>query len=223
MDNIDLVSLIQNILIAAFPLLLAITMHEAAQCFAAYKLGDKTPFMLGRVSINPSSHIELFGTIILPLISYIASNGLIFFGYAKPAPIDRRNFKNNRKSYVLTILSGLLANLFMALLWAIIFAIISKFSFIHEFFLKMAKIGVLINLSLFALNLLPIMPFDGGKILKTILPYKYSSYLSMLEPYAFIIIMLLSILGLFKYWLMPIITICNLVISFIAFNITSFI
>jgi Zn-dependent protease len=212
----SIVTILQNILTLAFPLFLAITMHTAAQCYIAYKQGDSTPKFYGRISINPSKHMDILGTIILPLISFLGSSGGLLFGYAKPAPIDSRNFKNPRKSLFLSILAGPVAHLIMALLWAIIAGVLVNFIFADEFFTKMAKGGIMINLSLFAINMLPLPPLDGGKLLAIILPYKYGQLLSRIEPYAFFVLLLISSLSILRnFWLMPIINILSRIIGLI--------
>jgi Zn-dependent protease len=205
MDNMDFISLLKNLAVSIIPLLFAITIHEAAHAWVAHKRGDKTAFMMGRVSLNPSKHIDLFGTLLMPIMLYFATMGKFWFGYAKPVPIDSRYFKNYKLDMFLSIAAGPISNLIMAFIWAFIMLAMLKFNAQEQFFMLMTFMGIKINLSLFALNLLPILPLDGGRIAILFMPTKMAQSFSTLEPYGFMLVMLLSIVGvLYTFWMQPI-------------------
>ncbi len=208
-------SLIQNLSILIIPTLFAITLHEFSHAYVAKLRGDNTAYIAGRVTLNPINHIDIWGTVILPLVLYIFSSGMMLFGYAKPVPINSRNFKNYTKDMFLTILAGPLANLIMAFIWSLILLILIKLQINEPFFIKMARYGQMINFMLFAFNLFPLLPLDGGRILLLFLPYKYATLLSKLEPYSMIIVFALFALGIFNFWLQPIMQFSSLIFNFI--------
>ncbi|MFM2344292.1 MAG: hypothetical protein RLZZ210_902 [Pseudomonadota bacterium] len=205
--------LIRNLAVSIIPLIFALSFHEAAQAFVAHKLGDRTAYMQGRLTFNPTKHLDIWGSLVIPIIVYLGSKGTFWFGYAKPIPIDSRNFKNYQRDACLTICAGLMANLAMAFMWGAVIVALYYLKINETFFLYMAAIGIRINLSLFAINLIPLLPLDGGKIALLFTPYKYTHYLINLERYSFFIIMGLSILGvLTKYWILPIMNFFNNII-----------
>lgn len=182
-------SLIQLICIAAIPLIFAITLHEAAHGFVANKLGDPTASMLGRVSLNPLRHIDPFGTVILPLLM-LAMGGFIF-GWAKPVPITYQNLKNPRRDMALVGIAGPAANLLMAILWAVV-AKLSHLAFqnsaLHEtlhstaLFLHLtSRFGIMINCVLLVINLIPIPPLDGSRVIASMLPPSMAQQYDRLE------------------------------------------
>ncbi len=196
-------TLIQKIVVWIIPLLLAITLHEAAHAYVAYKLGDPTAKLLGRVSANPLVHIDPIGTILVPLTLGLLTHFNIVFGWAKPVPFTRENFKNKRRDTALVALAGPLSNLLMAFGWALLIKIITMInpakSTIAQFFVWSASAGILVNTLLCVLNLLPIPPLDGGRIMSNCLPPKYAYHYDKVEPYGLIIIVLLivtNILGM---------------------------
>lgn len=206
-------TLIQQICVWAIPVLFAITIHEAAHGYVAFKLGDPTAKLLGRVSLNPIVHIDPIGTIAVPLLVGYMSNFQFVFGWAKPVPITYQNFKNKRRDISLVSIAGPASNLLMALLWAILFKIIiSSFnvSEVTKFLVSAAQAGIIINTVLFALNMLPIPPLDGSKVASCLMPQKYAYHYDKLEPYGFIILMLLMVTHILQYMLLPII---NVVLS----------
>jgi len=206
--------LIQNLAIFAIPLLFALTVHEFAHGYIAKLRGDNTAYIAGRLTLNPAKHIDIWGTIAMPLLLYFSTAGTFWFGYAKPIPINTKNFKNYKKDIFVTIAAGPLSNLIMAFLWGILLTILLKFQVSEVFFLKMCNYGIIINLSLFALNLFPLLPLDGGRLLLLFLPYKYAVNFSRLEPYGFMIILLLSFSTILtKFWLFPIIKFFSAIIS----------
>src|SRR3990167_8705192 len=184
-------SLIQLICIAAIPLIFAITLHEAAHGWIASKLGDQTASIQGRVSLNPARHIDLFGTIILPLTMLIL--GGFIFGWAKPVPIAWQNLRNPRRDMALVAIAGPGANLLMAILWGVI-AKISHIIFLHPgiehtmhpigaFIHYAALFGIMINCVLLVINLIPLPPLDGSRIVTALLPPALARKYNRLEMY----------------------------------------
>jgi len=197
-------NLVQTIAIYALPVIFAITLHEAAHGYVARHFGDNTAYVLGRVSLNPLRHIDPVGTVLVPLLilttSSLFGSGGILFGWAKPVPVDFSGLRHPKRDMLWVAAAGPLANLFMALFWA--FAL--KLALVaphHAFTLPlslMAKAGITVNLVLMLLNLLPILPLDGGRIAVSLLPNRLAYRFSRLEPYGFPILLLLlftNILG----------------------------
>ena len=191
-------SLIQKIAVAALPLLFAITVHEVAHGWMARRLGDSTAFMLGRLTLNPIKHIDPIGTILVPL-ALLLMGGFIF-GWAKPVPVTWQNLRNPKRDMALVALAGPAANLLMALMWAVVakigFSLGSSFPMPAQMLVLMGLFGVTINVLLMVLNLLPILPLDGGRIVDSMLPGPLSYQFSRLEPYGFIILIALLATGL---------------------------
>ena len=196
--------LIQTVAVYALPVLFAITLHEAAHAYAAKYFGDLTAYQMGRMSLNPIRHIDPFGTILIPVLLYFATGGAFLFGYAKPVPIDFGRLRKPKRDMAWVALAGPAANFLMALLW-MIFSILLGVAQVNEvFFTRMAEAGVLVNLVMFAFNLFPIPPLDGGRILTSILPNKYAYKFAQLEPYGFFIVMALVMLKVLHFLLMPV-------------------
>jgi Zn-dependent protease len=197
-------SLIQELSIAIVPILLAITVHEAAHGLVADKLGDKTARLAGRVTLNPFKHIDPLGTIILPLAMYAMSG--FMFGWAKPVPVNWRNLRQPRRDTALVAIAGPLANFVMLLLWSVMLAIPTYLS-LNEWvgvpFFLMAQYGILINAVLMALNLLPILPLDGGRVLNSLLPAKMAVLFAKTEPWGLLIMIGLLVSGLLQKILGP--------------------
>lgn len=199
---------IQQICVWALPVLFAITLHEAAHGWAAYKLGDPTAKLLGRVSLNPIVHIDLIGSILVPLLIGFSSNFSMMFGWAKPVPVTYENFKNKRRDVILVALAGPLANIFMAILWGICLKFSSPGavdSSLLQFLVYSSTAGVAINFILFALNILPIPPLDGSKVVSSLLPPKYAYHYDKIEPYGFIILIILMATHTLGFLLQPIV------------------
>lgn len=201
----DFNQLLQTVLIYALPVVFSITLHEAAHAYAAHRLGDDTAWRMGRVTLNPLSHIDPIGTILMPLMLYFSTGGSFLFGYAKPVPVRFGALNNPKRDMIWVALAGPMANLVQALLWAIVFTVLAFSGIEEEFFLKMAKAGVLTNVVMFAFNLFPIPPLDGGRILTGLLPYQHAQTFSRIEPYGFFIVMALVIAGVINaIWMSPI-------------------
>ncbi len=200
-------TLIQKLAIFVLPLIFAITVHEAAHGWVAKHLGDKTAEMLGRLTLNPLKHIDPIGTIAVPLGLYLMTG--FMFGWAKPVPVDWRNLNNPKRDMGFVALAGPAANLLMALIWAIVAylgaMVVSSFNFLLPL-IFMGVAGVLINSVLMALNLLPILPLDGGRILYSLLPAKQAQIYSRTESFGLIVVILLLATGMLSAILGPVIT-----------------
>jgi len=190
-------NLVQTLAIYALPVIFAITLHEAAHGYVARHFGDNTAYVLGRVSLNPVRHIDPVGTILLPLLILVTSklfgSSGILFGYAKPVPVDFSALRHPKRDMLWVAAAGPCANLFMAILWALslkltLSAPLGTFTLPLSL---MAEAGVSVNLVLMVLNLLPILPLDGGRIAVSLLPNRLAYSYSRLEPYGFPILLLL--------------------------------
>ncbi len=195
-------SLPQLIAVYAIPVILAITLHEAAHAFVASLLGDSTAAKLGRVSANPLRHIDPVGTLLVPGLILLSSKLLggagIIFGWAKPVPIVVSNLRSPRRDMGLVAAAGPLANLAMALAWALILKLLTvsgSAGGYQEFVARMAVAGVMVNLVLGLLNLMPIPPLDGGRVLVSLLPRRLAIPIARLEPYGIVILLLLLATG----------------------------
>ena len=203
-DNHGVNDLIQTVLIYALPVLFSITVHEAAHGYAARYFGDHTASMLGRITLNPIKHIDPIGTILMPLLLYFSTSGAFLFGYAKPVPVNARNMRHPKRDMIWVALAGPVSNFIQALLWAVVWVVLMVSGTDERFFVEMAKAGVLVNLVMWAFNLFPIPPLDGGRVLTGILPPKAAYTFSRLEPYGFFIVLALVLLGLIgSLWLQP--------------------
>ena len=196
--------LIQTVAVYALPVLFAITLHEAAHAYAARFFGDNTAYSMGRMSLNPAKHIDPFGTILIPILLYFATAGNFLFGYAKPVPINFGHLRKPKRDMAWVALAGPAANFFMALLWTLAIYAMLLAGVREEFFFLMAKAGVVTNLVMFAFNLFPIPPLDGGRVLLGLLPRRAAMALASLEPYGFFIVMGLVIARVIgTWWMLP--------------------
>ena len=201
----DIANIIQTIAIYALPVLFAITLHEAAHGYVARHFGDNTAYSLGRVTLNPMKHIDPVGTIVMPLVLYIATAGTFLFGYAKPVPVQFGRLRNPKRDMIWVALAGPASNLAQALLWGVAFYLLQGASLTEPFFIKMCQAGILVNVVMFVFNLFPLPPLDGGRILVGLLPYKQAELVSRIEPYGFFIVMGLVLMGIVsKLWLQPV-------------------
>lgn len=200
--------LIQTVLIYALPVIFAITLHEAAHGYAAQRLGDPTAAMLGRVTLNPFPHIDPVGTILLPLLLYFSTSGAFLFGYAKPVPVRFDQLRNPKRDMIWVALAGPAANLLQALLWGILLYLLAGNGINERFFLEMCKAGMLTNVVMFAFNLFPLPPLDGGRILVGMLPWRQAVMVSRIEPFGFFIVMALVITGVISaLWMQPLMSV----------------
>ena len=204
-------SLIQKIAIFALPVIFAITLHEAAHGYVARFFGDMTAARAGRITINPIKHIDLVGTLLVPLVILMASKllggGAILFGWAKPVPVDFASLRNPKKDMLWVAAAGPGVNFLMALFWALIIqlGIVLNNGFSTPIIL-MGAAGVFINLILMALNLLPLPPLDGGRIAVSLLPLKAAQSYAKIEPYGFFILLGLLFTGVLNILLWPLIS-----------------
>lgn len=200
----DFAQIVQTIAIYAIPVLFAITVHEAAHGYAARHYGDNTAYMLGRITLNPIKHVDPLGTIVMPLMLYFATSGAFLFGYAKPVPVNFNRLRNPKKDMVWVALAGPGANLVQAILWTMLLYVLVATGVEERFFLQMCRAGILVNLVMFAFNLFPLPPLDGGRILVGLLPWKQAELVSRVEPWGFFIVMALVISGVVgNLWLRP--------------------
>ena len=201
----DISNIIQTVAIYAIPVIFAITLHEAAHGYAAKQLGDNTAYALGRVTLNPIKHIDPMGTIAVPLLLYFATAGTFLFGYAKPVPVRFGNLRHPKKDMIWVALAGPGSNLIQAIFWAIMYLLLVKVSLTERFFLEMCQAGVLVNVVMFAFNLFPLPPLDGGRILVGVLPWKQASMVSRIEPWGFFIVLGLVVTGVISaLWMRPV-------------------
>ena len=197
--------LVQTISTHAIPVLLAITLHEAAHGYTARQLGDDTAWQMGRVTLNPFPHIDLVGTVIMPLMLFFATSGQFLFGYAKPVPVDFSRLRHPKRDLVWVALAGPAVNLLQAFAWAVLIYLLSGMGSDERFFLEMAQAGVLVNLVMFAFNLFPLPPLDGGRIVVGLLPMRLAIGFSHIERYGFFIVMGLVLMGVINtLWMRPI-------------------
>ncbi|GAB4489796.1 MAG: site-2 protease family protein [Thermodesulfovibrionales bacterium] len=206
-------ALIQQIVIAALPVLIAITFHEVSHGYVAYRLGDQTAKMLGRLTLNPIAHIDIFGTVIMPVMLLILTNGQFVFGYAKPVPINPMNFRKPRQGMALSAAAGPVTNILLALASFILARfILAPLSIISPAEVTEAVIkpllmifsaSIVMNVVLACFNMIPIPPLDGGRVLAGLLPSKQAISFSKIEPFGFIIVLLLIYTGIANLFIMP--------------------
>lgn len=196
-------SSIQYFTISIIPVLLAITVHEAAHGYAAKHFGDKTAYFLGRITLNPIKHIDPVGTVVIPGMLLLLSAPFLF-GWAKPVPVNFSNLNNPKKDMMWVALAGPASNLVMAIIWAIILGLFKSSGASYALFvIGMAQVGIMINLVLMLLNLLPIPPLDGGRMAVSLLPSPWSYKLASIERYGMFILIFLIVSGLLSAILLP--------------------
>lgn len=213
--------LIQNFAVYVIPVLFAITLHEAAHAYAAKYFGDSTAYLQGRMSLNPIVHVDPIGTILIPVVLYFVGSPFLF-GYAKPVPVDWGRLRKPKRDMAWVALAGPGANFIMALFWMIFSLVLGAAQVNEPFFLKMAQAGVWINLIILALNLFPLPPLDGGRIMTSLLPHKYAYRFAQIEPYGFFILLALLFLQVLKYWMVPVMIIADKALQLLISPLTIF-
>ena len=210
----DFASTLRNLIIAAIPILIAITFHEVAHGFVANKFGDPTAKMMGRLSFNPLVHIDPIGTVVVPVMLFILSNGSFIFGTAKPVPVNFYNLRRPRRDSAIVSAAGPVMNImiaFISILLYILIQVIFPPSLSSAFTQKimtplviMIQYSISFNIFIAAFNLFPVPPLDGGRIVTSLLPTKYSYHFSKLEPYGILIVLALWFTGIAHYIIVPI-------------------
>lgn len=203
----DLHNVLIKILVYAIPVVLAITLHEAAHGYVARIFGDSTAWMLGRVTLNPIKHIDPVGTIVLPLVTVLLSG--FMFGWAKPVPVNFGNLRNPKRDSLWVAAAGPGSNVLQALAWALVALVlvnvVSPTGLAGGFWLAVAEAGVVVNVVFAILNLFPLLPLDGGRIMASLLPDSLSAAYSRLEPYGLIILIALIVTGALSWLLGPLV------------------
>lgn len=210
--------LIQTILIYALPVLFSITVHEAAHGYAASHFGDNTARAMGRLTLNPIKHIDPIGTIVMPLALYFMTSGAFVFGYAKPVPVQFDHLRNPKRDMIWVALAGPMSNFAQAMAWAVLLGVLAVAGVHEQFFLKMCYAGMAVNLVMWAFNLFPLPPMDGGRVLVGLLPYKQALAVSRIEPYGFFIVMGLLVAGIVSaVWMQPLMTVGRIVLNLVLY------
>jgi Zn-dependent protease len=203
----DVAQLVQTVAIYALPVLFAITLHEAAHGYVARHFGDMTAYAQGRISLNPARHIDPIGTIVVPLIILLFSSGKFLFGWAKPVPVNYSALRRPKQHMLWVAAAGPGSNLAMALGWAVLLKIVAlaPANFFTLPMRLMAEAGILVNLIFMFLNLLPILPLDGGRILASLLPSRAAWQYARLEPWGLPLLLLLLVTNVLDFVLVPLV------------------
>lgn len=202
----DELNILQRIAVWAIPVVFAITVHEVAHGWVARRLGDPTAMMLGRLTLNPIKHIDPVGTLLVPAVLILVSP--FIFGWAKPVPVTWENLKHPKRDMALVAVAGPFANLLMAVLWGVVLklgTLLGEASIIAKFMIYTGIAGITINIILMVLNLIPIPPLDGSRVLSGFLPGRWSWQLGRLEGYGFIILLVLLITGVLGQFMGPVV------------------
>ena len=195
---------LQTVLIFAIPVVLAITLHEAAHGYAAKALGDPTAYLLGRVSLNPLRHVDLIGTIAMPIGILLLTQGQFLFGWAKPVPVQFGRLRNPKRDMIPVAFAGPAMNFLQAFCWGLLMLGLLSFELEQSIAFRICQAGILANLIIFCFNLLPLLPLDGGRVLVGLVPTKLAIQISRLEPFGIWIVLALLLTGVLgTYWMLP--------------------
>ena len=203
---LDVANILRQLAISAIPILIAITFHEVSHGVIANRLGDPTAKLMGRLTLNPIVHIDLVGTIIMPFMLLVFTNGQFVFGYAKPVPINPMNFKNPRRDMAVSAAAGPVTNILLAVASQLILSLIINPAFallpqnigaaVLTPLSYMLESSIIINVVLAVFNMIPVPPLDGGRVIVGLLPHKQALSYSKIEPYGFIIVIILVVTGI---------------------------
>jgi len=201
----ELEHLARLIALYAIPGIFAITLHEAAHGYAARHFGDLTAYHAGRITLNPLRHIDPMGTIVIPILILIVSQGKFAFGWAKPVPVDFARLNDPKRDMLWVAAAGPGANLLMAILWTFALKATQVLTpgVFGESLALMARAGMVINAALLVLNLFPLPPLDGGRIAVSLLPRRFAYRFAKIEPFGMIILVVLMFLGVLNFVLLP--------------------
>ncbi len=212
----DLAHTIQLIALYALPVIFAITIHEAAHGYAARYFGDDTAWKMGRVTLNPLKHIDPFGTILLPLVLILISSPFIL-GAAKPVPVRFGNLRHPKRDMIWVALAGPASNLVQAAIWQTALILLSASGVSEPFLIEMCQGGIVVNLVLFAFNLIPLPPLDGGRILVGLLPTRQAMLVARVEPWGFMLLIAIMIFlpSAYSLWMRPVIAVASTMIDIV--------
>jgi len=220
----DIYNILIKIAIYAIPIIFAITLHEAAHGYVARHFGDNTAYMLGRVTLNPAKHIDPIGTVAFPLLTVILSGYM--FGWAKPVPVNERNLRDPKRDMLWVAAAGPVSNLVQMIVWAVVAKLLLAFfessgSLVADYWFSVAMAGITVNVVFAILNLFPIPPLDGGRMVIALLPDAASYKFAQLERYGFIIVLVLVMIPAVNQaiFLPPVIALTNFTISVFGLNV----
>lgn len=211
---------IRTIAVYALPVLFAITLHEAAHAYAAKYFGDNTAYSQGRMSLNPLVHVDIWGTIVIPIVLFLTTG--FVFGYAKPVPVEFGRLRNPKRDMAWVSLAGPAANFIMAVMWLVFGALMIFLNVDEEFPTRVAQAGIVTNLLIMAFNLLPIPPLDGGRVVTSMLPHSLAYKFARIEPYGFFIVLALVFLKVVGYWVIPVMAVGETLVRLVATPFTFF-
>ncbi len=224
MGDIDVANFVSHLIMFLVNLLLAVSIHEAAHAWMSLKFGDDTAYMLGRVTLNPVSHTDPVGTLLIPMIAFFfgalggALGAIPLIGWGKPTPVNPRKWTNYKTANVMVSIAGILANLLLVIIGFTIFKTLLETGAINAANIDTGLIKpisiflmnlIILNISLAIFNLMPFPPLDGSKILSTFLPDSFQPAIQILEQFGFIILLLLVYLGFFRFIISPVVGLVN--------------